>query len=323
MKQGADDPGLIALYFQFGRYLLIASSRPGSLPANLQGIWNDEMLPPWDSKFTININTQMNYWHAESCNLSECHSPLFDLIERMREPGRRTARVMYGRRGFVAHHNTDIWADTAPQDIYPPATYWTLGAAWLCLHLWEHYQFTQDFTFLERAYETMKEAAQFFVDFLVESPQGVLVTAPSVSPENRYILPGGESGTLCYGPAMDAQILTELFESCISASALLGVDETFRNELENLLKRMPETRIGRHGQIQEWLEDYDEAEPGHRHISHLFALHPGTKISPNVAPELAAAARVTLERRLSNGGGHTGWSRAWIVNFWARVAGRR
>lgn len=319
MKQGADDPGLIALYFQFGRYLLIASSRPGSLPANLQGIWNDEMLPPWDSKFTININTQMNYWHAESCNLSECHSPLFDLIERMREPGRRTARVMYGCRGFVAHHNTDIWADTAPQDIYPPATYWTLGAAWLCLHLWEHYQFTQDFTFLERAYETMKEAAQFFVDFLVESPQGVLVTAPSVSPENRYILPGGESGTLCYGPAMDAQILTELFESCISASALLGVDETFRNELENLLKRMPETRIGRHGQIQEWLEDYDEAEPGHRHISHLFALHPGTKISPNVAPELAAAARVTLERRLSNGGGHTGWSRAWIVNFWARL----
>ncbi|WP_235549689.1 glycosyl hydrolase family 95 catalytic domain-containing protein [Paenibacillus sp. Soil766] len=319
MKQGHDDLGLIGLYFQFGRYLLIASSRQGSLPANLQGIWNDEMLPPWDSKFTININTQMNYWHAEICNLSECHVPLFDLIERMREPGRKTASVMYGCRGFVAHHNTDIWADTAPQDIYPPSTYWTLGAAWLCLHLWDHYLFTQDRSFLAQAYETMKEAALFFVDFLTKSPEGVLVTAPSVSPENRYILPGGETGTLCYGPAMDAQILTELFEGCIAAAQVLSVDESFRHELKIIMNRMPETRIGRFGQIQEWLEDYEEDEPGHRHISHLFALHPGTKISPNTTPELAAAAKVTLERRLHNGGGHTGWSRAWIINFWARL----
>lgn len=319
MKQGYDDMALISLYFQFGRYLLIASSRQGSLPSNLQGIWNDEMLPPWDSKFTININTQMNYWHAETCNLSECHVPLFDLIERMREPGRRTALVMYGCRGFVAHHNTDIWADTAPQDIYPPATYWTLGAAWLCLHLWEHYLFTQDRTFLAQAYETMKEAALFFVDFLTESPEGVLVTAPSVSPENTYILPGGESGTLCYGPAMDSQILTELFEGCCAAAQFLGVDESFCDELKRIMERMPATQIGRFGQIQEWLEDYEEAEPGHRHISHLFALHPGTKISPNTTPDLAAAAKVTLERRLNNGGGHTGWSRAWIINFWARL----
>jgi alpha-L-fucosidase 2 len=319
MKLGHEDLGLLTLYYQFGRYLLIASSRPGSLPANLQGIWNDEMMPPWDSKYTININAQMNYWLAETCNLSECHKPLFELIERMRERGRHTASVMYGCRGFVAHHNTDIWADTAPQDIYPPATYWTLGAAWLCLHLWEHYLFTQDQEFLASAFETMKEAALFFVDFLTEAPDGQLVTAPSVSPENRYKLPNGESGTLCFGPAMDHQILTELFSSCILASKRLNIDETFRSELEGILQRLPETKVGKHGQIQEWLEDYEEAEPGHRHISHLFALHPGTGINRHDTPELAKAAEVTLKRRLAGGGGHTGWSRAWIINFWARL----
>src|SRR5690606_33074354 len=186
--------GLAALYFQYGRYLLIASSRPGSLPANLQGVWNDQFLPPWDSKYTININTQMNYWPAESCALPECCEPLFDLIERMREPGRRTAWVMYGCRGFAAHHNTDIWADTAPQDSYIPASYWPLGAAWLCLHLWEHFRFTQDLAFLGRALETMKEAARFVMDYLVEGPSGELVTCPSVSPENRYRLPNGATG---------------------------------------------------------------------------------------------------------------------------------
>ncbi|WP_284638348.1 glycoside hydrolase family 95 protein [Paenibacillus silviterrae] len=319
MKLGEEDHELLALYYQFGRYLLIASSRPGSLPANLQGIWNDEMKPPWDSKYTININTQMNYWLAESCHLSECHEPLFELIERMRERGRRTASVMYGCRGFVAHHNTDIWADTSPQDIYPPATYWTMGAAWLCLHLWEHYLFTQDRSFLASAYEAMKEAALFFVDFLTEAPDGHLVTAPSVSPENRYRLPNGESGTLCYGPAMDSQIITELFLGCIEASKLLGKDETFRDELESILLRLPATKIGKHGQIQEWLDDYEEADPGHRHISHLFALHPGTQINRYETPELAEAAETTLRRRLANGGGHTGWSRAWIINFWARL----
>ncbi|MBE1444467.1 glycosyl hydrolase family 95 catalytic domain-containing protein [Paenibacillus sp. OAS669] len=319
IREGEKDPGLVALYFQFGRYLLIASSRPGSLPANLQGIWNDQMLPPWDSKYTININAQMNYWHAESCNLSECHLPLFDLIERMKEPGRRTASVMYGCRGFVAHHNTDIWADTAPQDIYLPATYWTLGAAWLCLHLWEHYQFTQDRAFLEQAYETMKEAAVFFLDFLIEDGSGHLVTSPSVSPENTYILPNGQSGTLCYGPAMDNQIITELFKGCIEAGRLLRKDQDFLAQLEETMQKLPPTKIGRHGQIQEWLEDYEEKDPGHRHISHLFALHPGTSINPWETPELAAAARATLDRRLANGGGHTGWSRAWIINFWARL----
>ena len=319
IERGQDDPGLVALYFQFGRYLLIASSRPGSLPANLQGIWNPHFLPPWDSKFTININTQMNYWLAENCNLAECHLPLFDLIERMREPGRTTAAVMYGCRGFTAHHNTDAWADTAPQDTYPPATFWPMGAAWLCLHLWEHYAFGRDEAFLTEAYPTMKEAARFLLDYLIEAEDGRLITCPSVSPENTYVLPGGESGVLCAGASMDFQIIRALFDACIRSIRILGIDEPFGLELEAALSRLPQPVIGRHGQLQEWMEDYEEAEPGHRHISHLFGLYPGEQFTPDETPELAAAARVTLERRLAHGGGHTGWSRAWIINFWARL----
>ena len=319
LKDGQKDNGLVPLYYQFGRYLLIASSRPGSLPANLQGIWNEHMLPPWDSKYTININAQMNYWPAEVCNLPELHEPLFDLIARMREPGGITARSMYGCGGFVAHHNTDIWGDTAPQDKYPPATFWPMGAAWLCLHLWEHYEYGQNRAFLKTAYPLLRDAAAFFVDFLQENGDGVMVTSPSVSPENTYMLPSGESGTLCIAPSMDAQILNELFNACLEASAVLGCDPELRLTWAELLEKLPKPLIGRHGQIQEWLEDYEEAEPGHRHISHLFALHPGRQISVNQTPELAKAARVTLERRLANGGGHTGWSRAWIINFWARL----
>ena len=321
LREGKEDLQLISLYFQFGRYLLISSSRPGSLPANLQGLWNDSFTPPWDSKYTININTQMNYWPAEVCNLSECHYPLFDLLERMRINGRRTAREMYGCRGFTAHHNTDIWADTAPQDIYIPASYWPLGAAWLSLHLWEHYQYTCDKEFLATAYETMKEAALFFLDYLVEDPEsGYMVTCPSVSPENTYILPNGEQGCLCKGASMDFQIITELFNACIEANRITGKkDFVFVQELEDTLEKMPEIKIGKYGQIQEWLEDYEEVEPGHRHISHLFALYPGTQISVRKTPELARAARKTLERRLKYGGGHTGWSRAWIINLWARL----
>nr|WP_127575911.1 glycoside hydrolase family 95 protein [Paenibacillus barengoltzii] len=319
LRKGGEDHGLIATYFQFGRYLLISSSRPGSLPANLQGIWNDSFTPPWDSKFTININTQMNYWLAENCNLAECHEPLFDLIERMREPGRVTARTMYGCSGFTAHHNTDIWADTAPQDTYLPASFWPMGAAWLCLHLWEHYRFSQDASFLERSYETMKEAALFLLDYLIEDEEGRLITCPSVSPENSYKLPNGETGVLCSGASMDFQIIEALFEACIRSSEILGRDEAFREELVTTLKRLPEPQIGKYGQIQEWMEDYEELEPGHRHISHLFALYPGEGFSVDRTPELAAAARKTLERRLAHGGGHTGWSRAWIINFWARL----
>jgi alpha-L-fucosidase 2 len=319
LVNGKDDPSLISLYFQFGRYLLISSSRPGSLPANLQGIWNDSMQPPWDSKFTININAQMNYWPAEVTNLSECHEPLFDLIERMRENGRNTAKVMYNCRGFVAHHNTDLWGDTAPQDLYPPATFWPMGAAWLCLHLWEHYLYTGDRSHLERSYETIKESIEFFLDYLTETKEGYLVTNPSSSPENTYILPNGESGTLCMGPSMDNQILYELINGCIEASKILKTDEEFREQLYGVLERIPPIKVGKYGQIQEWLEDYEEVELGHRHISHLFALHPGTQISMKNTPELAAAARKTLERRLAHGGGHTGWSRAWIINMWARL----
>ena len=320
VRQGEVDVALLSLYFQFGRYLLISSSRPGSLPANLQGIWNPHFLPPWDSKFTININTQMNYWLAESCNLSECHLPLFDLLERMREPGRQTAQMMYGCRGFAAHHNTDIWGDTAPQDTYLPATYWPMGAAWLCLHLWEHYQFTGDKEFLRETYETMKEAAVFLLDYLVMEPGGErLVTCPSVSPENTYVLPSGESGVLCYAPVMDSQIIRALFGACQEAGEILGIDGDWRSDLTEALARLPEIQVGRHGQIQEWIEDYEELEPGHRHISHLFALYPANQITPQHTPHLAKAARTTLERRLAHGGGHTGWSRAWIINFWARL----
>ncbi|MEX1029791.1 MAG: glycoside hydrolase family 95 protein [Paenibacillaceae bacterium] len=321
LRSGESDPGLFALYYQFGRYLLISSSRPGSLPANLQGIWNEHFLPPWDSKFTININAQMNYWPAESCALSECHEPLFEMLERMREPGRHTAAVMYGCRGFTAHHNTDIWADTAPQDTWLPSTYWPMGAAWLSLHLWDHYQFTMDGDFLSRAFPTLREAALFLIDYVVESPGGELVTCPSVSPENTYILPNGESGVLCAGPSMDTQIIRELFTAVLEAERTLGIQgsEALGPELQRVVEKLPQPKIGRNGQLQEWYEDYEEAEPGHRHISHLFALHPGSQISLASTPELAAAARRTLEGRLANGGGHTGWSRAWIINFWARL----
>ncbi|NLM96296.1 MAG: glycoside hydrolase family 95 protein [Halanaerobiaceae bacterium] len=317
---GEEDLFLISLFFQYGRYLLISSSRKGSLPANLQGLWNKDMCPPWDSKYTININTEMNYWPAESCNLAECHLPLFDLIERMRINGRWTARKMYNCRGFVAHHNTDIWGDTAPQDICITSTYWPMGAAWLCLHLWEHYQFNQNRDFLKRAYQTMKEAAVFFLDFLVKDPDsGYLLTCPTISPENTYILPDGEKGAICKGATMDTQIIYALYEACISAAGILKTDEDLSKEFEDVLKQLPEPQIGRYGQIQEWSQDYEEAEPGHRHISHLFALHPGNQITIEKTPELAKASRITLERRLANGGGHTGWSRAWIINFWARL----
>jgi len=320
VKEGKEDLILIEILYQYGRYLLISSSRTGSLPANLQGIWNEHMQPPWDSKYTININTEMNYWPAESCNLSECHQPLFDLLVRMRDNGRVTATKMYGCRGFVAHHNTDIWADTAPQDRYVPATYWPMGAAWLSLHMWEHYLFTQDQAFLRQsAYPIITEAVLFFLDFLIETKDGLLVTSPSVSPENTYILPNGIAGVLSEGPAMDSQILRELFTACIQASEILQCDTLLRKQWQHVYSRLPQVEIGSKGQLLEWLEEYEEQEPGHRHISHLFALHPGSQISVHETPELAAAAKVTLENRLANGGGHTGWSRAWIINFWARL----
>lgn len=316
VQNGADDPVLVEQYFHFGRYLLISCSRPGSLPATLQGIWNHELTPPWESKYTININTEMNYWPAEVCNLQECHEPLFDLIERMKPHGEDAARKLYNCRGFVAHHNTDIWGDCAPQDRWIPSTYWPMGAAWLTLHMWEHYRFGQDRDFLRRAYPIMKSVALFFCDFLVEDKRGYLITSPSVSPENTYILPSGEQGCLCEGPSMDSQIIYDLFTAVIEADKIIGEDPDFAAELSQKRDRLPKPQIGRHGQIMEWVEDYDELEPGHRHISHLYALYPSWQFT---TPELFKAARVTLERRIANGGGHTGWSRAWIINMWARL----
>jgi alpha-L-fucosidase 2 len=318
VRAGATDAALDALYFQFGRYLLIASSRPGDLPANLQGLWNDSMSPPWDADYHLNINLQMNYWPAEVTNLAELHQPLFDFLESLRETGRRTARVHYGARGFVAHHITDIWGFTSPGDL-PRSGLWPTGAAWLVSHLWEHYQFALDRAFLQRAYPTMKEAAEFFLDYLVEDGKGRLVSGPSVSPENRYRLPNGQVGILSMGPSMDHQIIRGLFAQTMRASEILDVDAEFRASLRSAHTRIPAPMVGKHGQIQEWAEDYDEPEPGHRHISQLFALHPGDQITMRGTPELARAARATIERRLAHGGGHTGWSRAWIINFWARL----
>lgn len=327
---GGTDEGLAKLLFDYGRYLLIGCSRPGDLPATLQGIWNKDFMAPWDSKYTININTEMNYWPAEVCALPECHTALFDLIGRMREHGRSIARRMYGCRGFMAHHNTDLYGDCAPQDNWIPATIWTMGAAWLCTHLWMHYSYTQDLEFLKWAYPVMAEAALFFVDFL-EEKDGYLVTNPSLSPENVYILPNGEQGCCCMGATMDLEILRELFTGCKKAAEILGdaVDEAeipdvsdmrkLQKEINAALEKLPPIRIDSTGRVMEWMEEYEEAEPGHRHVSQLYGLYPSDQISMDKTPELAAAAAETLRVRIANGGGHTGWSRAWIINFYAKL----
>lgn len=317
-EKGQVDKGMAKLYFDYGRYLLIACSREGSLPANLQGIWNKDMTPPWDSKYTININAQMNYWPAEICNLSECHRPLFDFIKRMVPNGQKTAKVMYDCRGFVAHHNTDMWGDTAVQDHWIPSSYWVMGAAWLCTHQWTHYEYTKDLEFLKEAFPIMREAALFFLDFLIDH-NGYLVTCPSVSPENTYILPTGVQGAVTFGATMDNQILRDLFTQCLKAAEILEVDDELNNEIKKALDKLIPTRIGKRGGIMEWMEDYDELEPGHRHVSHLYGLHPSSQITMDDTPDLARAARRTLELRLASGGGHTGWSRAWIINLYAKL----
>lgn len=318
VKNGEIPSSLVETYFDFGRYLLISSSRPGTLPANLQGIWCKDFTPPWGSKYTININAQMNYWPAETCNLSECHTALLDHIKRLVEHGRVTAEKMYGCRGFVAHHNTDIWGDTAPQDLWIPGTYWVMGAAWLCTHQWTHYIYTQDKKFLQDAFPIMREAAQFFLDFMIEH-EGYLVTCPSVSPENTFILPSGERGCNSAGVTMDNQILRDLFIQCIEAAKILGVEDELNEKIKYQLSRLRPTQIASNGTLMEWDKEYEEAEPGHRHISHLFGLYPSNQITLEDTPELTAAAEKTLERRLSMGGGHTGWSCAWIINLYARL----
>ena len=319
IKKNQDDPGLAALYFQFGRYLLMGSSRPGTMAANLQGIWNDLMAPPWDSKYTTNINVEMNYWPAEVGNLPETTGPFFDLVKMSLESGRRTAKEMYGARGFVFHHNIDAWGDTAPVD-YAYCGIWPMGGAWMALHFWEHYQYGLDRSFLSReAYPVMKEASLFLLDFLIDDGKGHLVTNPSHSPENGYRLPDGTVGRQTVGATMDYEIIYTLFHATMDAARILGIDADYRGQLEGALKRIPDLKIGKLGQLQEWSEDYEENSPGMSHVSHLFALYPSDEITLRGTPELAKAARVSLERRVQNGGGRGGWSSGWYSDLWARL----
>ncbi len=311
-----NDPQLVELYFQFGRYLLISSSQPGGQPANLQGIWNDSMYPPWDSKYTTNINAQMNYWPAEVTNLSELHEPLLTMIREVAQSGARTASEMYGCRGWVLHHNTDIWRITYPVDA---AAYgmWPTGGAWMCRHLWEHYLYTADKDFLAESYPLMKDAALFLLDYMVPEPEhGWIVTVPSMSPENEFMNDGG-AVRVCAGPTMDVQMISELFTNVISASGILGVDDrAFTDSLSVALAKLPPMQIGRHGQLQEWLHDWDRPDDHHRHVSHLYGLFPGCQISRDRTPELFEAARRSLDFR---GDPATGWSMGWKVCLWARL----
>lgn len=318
-RAGARDNDLAATYFTFGRYLMVSGGRPNSTALNLQGIWCKDFLPPWDSKYTININTQMNYWPAEVCNLSEEHLSMFDLIRRMWERGRDTARIMYGCRGAVCHHNTDIYGDCAPQDVYMAATPWVMGGAWMALHIWEHYLFTLDKAFLKEYYPILRDFALFFLDFLVEDGKGQLVTCPSISPENRYILPDGHDTPVCTGATMDNQIIRALFDACISAGSILGEDAPLCAEFANVQAKLPPNKVGSKGQLLEWQEEYTEMTPGMGHISHLWGAYPGTEINWKDTPELLEAVRTSLRLRMDNGAGQGGWPLAWYICEHARM----
>ena len=308
------DLGMVTLLFNYGRYLLISSSwgKDGQ-PANLQGIWNDKKNAPWDSKYTININAEMNYWPAEVCNLSETAEPLFSMIRDLSETGAKTAKVMYDCGGWVAHHNTDLWRIAGPVDGAPWGMY-PSGGAWLTTHLWEHYQFTRDTLFLAEYYPIMKGAADFFLDFLVLHPDsGYLVVVPSVSPEHGGV---GRKSNLCAGCTMDNQIVFDVMNNVLQAARILGRDEAYQETLEKTIAQLPPMKVGQYGQLQEWLEDIDDPNDQHRHISHLYGLYPSNQISATRTPELFAAARKTLEQR---GDQATGWSLGWKTNFWARM----
>ncbi len=303
----SNDPSFVAMYLQYGRYLLVSSSRPGTRPANLQGIWNDLLSPPWGSKYTTNINLEMNYWPAELLNLSSMHEPLFNMISELAETGKQTARLHYNAPGWVLHHNTDLWRGTAPINASNHGI-WVSGGAWLCHHLWEHYQFTQDKEFLKnKAYPIMKEAAMFFNSFLIKDPKtGWLISTPSNSPEQ---------GGLVAGPTMDHQIIRDLFKNVIAASEMLNVDSSFRNILKDKYKNIAPNQVGKYGQLQEWMEDKDDTTNKHRHVSHLWGVYPGNEINWDETPELMKAARQSLIYR---GDAATGWSLGWKINLWAR-----
>jgi alpha-L-fucosidase 2 len=320
----APDPSLLALYFQYGRYLLISSSRPGGQPANLQGLWNYQVQPPWSSNWTSNINVQMNYWPSETCNLGDCTEPLLAFIEDISHTGARAARETYGLPGWVTHHNIDIWRAANPVGMgfgAPTWANWGMSGPWLCAHLYEHYRFTRDREFLRaRAYPVMKGSAEFYLAWLIEDGAGHLTTCPSESTENDFMAPDGKSAMTSAGCTMDMALIRELFSNCIDATKELGIDEAFAAKLDAARARLVPYQIGSHGQLQEWSVDFVESTPGQRHMSHLYPLYPGSEITPRGTPELARAARVSLERRLANGGAYTGWSRAWAIAFWSRLA---
>jgi alpha-L-fucosidase 2 len=309
----SDDPQLVSLYFQYGRYLLISSSQPGGQAANLQGIWNDKLTPPWDSKYTTNINAEMNYWPAEVTNLAELHTPFLELVKDLAESGTETARIMYGTRGWVLHHNSDIWRLTGPID-GAGSGMWPTGGAWVSQHLWEHYLYSGDKTYLAEIYPVLKGAALFFLDFLVEEPDTKwLVVAPSCSPENAFLRNGYITNS--YGVTMDNQLAFELFTNTAAAAETLGLDADFAAEIKKARARLSPMRIGQHSQLQEWFFDWDRPDDHHRHISHLYGIYPSWQISPRRTPELFSAARNSLNYR---GDPATGWSMGWKVCAWAR-----
>ncbi len=320
VRSGASDPELAALYFQFGRYLLISSSRPGSLPANLQGLWADGLNPPWSADYHININIQMNYWPAEVTGIGELQDQFFRYLEMLRPHAEKTAQIAYGAKGAVAHYTTNPWGHTS-LDGSVVYGLWPDGLAWSSLHYWEHFEYTQDREFLRTtAWPMLRACATFTLDYLVPDPRtGKLVAGPAISPENTYILPDGTKGNVVMGPAMSQSIAYAVLSRCERAARILNVEPEFAERCRTAIEKLQRLRIGSDGRLMEWPEEFKEAEPGHRHISHLFGLHPGYEIDVDETPELAAAARKSLEHRLKNGGGHTGWSAAWITMFWARL----
>jgi alpha-L-fucosidase 2 len=311
------DPNLASLYFQYGRYLLICSSQPGGQPPTLQGIWNHHVYPPWDSKYTININAEMNYWPVENTNLSELHEPLLKLIKELSETGKESAKVNYGADGWMAHHNTDIWRVTDPVDGAHSWGLWPMGGSWFCQHVWNHYLYTGDQEYLKEYYPVLKGACEYYLDVLQEEPEhGWLVVAPSVSPENEYGINGEKVAALSYGVTMDNQILFELFSNTIDAANILGIDDDFVEELKETKTKLAPMQIGQYSQLQEWIKDWDDTTDHHRHVSHLYGLHPGNQISPYRTPDLFEAVKNSLEYR---GDVSTGWSMGWKVNLWARL----
>lgn len=316
---GGFDPQLIPLYFQFGRYLMISCSRPGDMPANLQGLWADTVQPPWSADYHANINLQMIYWPTETANLPECFEPLDRYIAFLTGPGAKTAKVHYNARGWTVHTLANAWGFTSPGE----SPSWGLSpsaGAWLSQHLWEHYAFSNDKKYLTRVLPILRASAEFSLDWLVEDPKtGKLVAGPATSPENRFATADGQTASLCMAPSMEQQIIWDCFNNYLDATRILGVNEPTVAEVEKALPRLLGPQIGSDGRLMEWSEEFAEPEPGHRHVSHLFALHPGRQISRSTTPDLAAAARKSLEKRLASGGGHTGWSRAWMICFWARL----